>query len=442
MFEKQKIFILGMARSGYEVAKLLATHNNQILITAPQEENEDHIHELEQLGVKVVITEHQLELLDDSFDYLVKNPGISFENPVLLKAQELDIPIVNEVEVAYHFLPEHVKIIGITGSNGKTTTTTLIYELLKRMDLPVHLGGNIGIPVSALIPNVKENDILVLEISGHQLHDMYDFKTDISVMTNLCEVHLDHFHTYENYKYYKSMIFRNHTENDLAIINGNDADVLEVTEHIPSKKITFSAFKTCDLYLQDQAIYDRGQKVIDTKDIRIKGNHNYENIMCAIAVAKQFGLTNEVLRKFLHDFGGVEHRMEYVDKVNGRIFYNDSKATNVKSTQIALSSFTTPVILIMGGLDRNHPFDELKPYLTHVTHVICYGETKSRIKEFMDSIQMDCVSVDVLEEAVKVAYRLSQEGDTILLSPACASWDQFKNFEVRGTEYKRFVKRL
>ncbi len=442
MYDNKKMFILGMARSGYEAAKVLNKHNCTILITDMKEQDEEKVKELKQLGINLIITDKPEELLDDSFDYVVKNPGIKIEHPVCLKAEKLGIPVVNELEVAYHYLPNNVKIIGITGSNGKTTTTTLTYEILKKANLPVHLGGNIGFPMCSLLNDLKENDILVMEISGHQLHDFYDFKTDISVLTNLSPVHLDHFKTFENYKKNKKKIFEHHTKDDLAILNGNDQEVLDLTNDIKSTKVYFSATKKCDIYLENKAIYYQNEEIIKLDEIRIKGNHNYENIMCAIVVAKEFNVSNETIKEVLNEFAGVAHRLEFVKRLNSREFYNDSKATNVVSTIIALKSFDKPTILLLGGLDRGHSFDELLPYMQHVKLVVCYGETKERIKQFCDSNHIECYQTETLEEATKLAYNLSKENEVILLSPACASWDQYAKFEDRGDDFKRVIETL
>lgn len=441
MFKNKKIFILGMARSGYEVAKLLA-NDNEILLTDAKEQDLENVKELTCLGCNIIITENPIDLLDETFDYLIKNPGIKFDHPCVIKAESLNIKVINEVEVAYHFMPDNIKIIGITGSNGKTTTTTLTYEFLKEAGYNVHVGGNIGIPLSKLVKNVKENDILVLEISGHQLHDMPHFKTDISVMTNLTEVHTDHFGTYENYKKNKFKIFNHHNDNNIAILNKENTDVIEGAKNIKSKKMYFSSKGEADIYLKNDFIYYEDEKIININDIRIKGMHNIENIMCAIAATKQLGIDNSSIVEVLKKFAGVEHRIEFVCRFNDREFYNDSKSTNVKSTQVALSAFKSPVILLLGGLDRNLPFDDLKNYLSYVTHIVCYGETKDKIAVFAQTLNIDCVKVDYLEQAVKIAYNLSENGDTILLSPACASWDQFKDFEERGKYFKQTVEKL
>ncbi len=443
MFENKKIFILGMARSGYSAAKLLNLHNNTILITDSKEQNQEHVKELEDKGIRVVISESPEELLDGSYDFVIKNPGIKINHPVCEKARELNIPITNEVEVAYDFLPKDIKIVGISGSNGKTTTTTLIYNMLKEAGLPAVLGGNIGYPVCSLVENAKSGDVLVLEISSHQLNDIINFKTDISVLTNLSKVHIDHFGTYENYKAQKVKIFNRHTNKDIGIINLDNVDSMAYDKKINSNKLYFSINnKNANAHIEDEYICYNGEKIVKLDDILVKGNHNYENIMCAIMVVKQFGVKNEIVKNVLRQFKGVEHRLEFVRNINGISFYNDSKATNVKSTQVALSAFSNPTVLLLGGLDRGHSFEGLKPFLGNTKLIVCYGETKSRIKEFASSVGIKCVATEKLESATKVAYENSVSGDTILLSPACASWDQYEKFEDRGNEFKRIVNEL
>lgn len=442
MYKGKKIFILGMARSGYEAAKLLAHHENQILITDQKEQNPDMVQELMELGVNYIVTNDPCSLLDETYDYLIKNPGIPRTHECVQKAIALNIPVINEVEMAYHFLPKDICIIGVTGSNGKTTTVTILHEFLKLAGLPVHLGGNIGYPLSSLVNEVKAGDILLLEISDHQLCDMYDFKTNISVLTNLTKTHLDFHKDYDTYKEMKKRIFNHHTKDDIAILNYDNREVLELTEDIASHKMYFSHDEEVDIYFKDDTIYYGKEEVIKTDMIRVKGMHNYENIMCAIAVAKHFKVTNAIIKGVLNNFGGVEHRIEYVRKLNGREFYNDSKATNPKSTEIALSAFTNPIILILGGMDRETSFDGLKEHMKYVKQVIALGETKDKIEAMCDAIKIDCIKVNNMEEAVKVSYNLSNQNDTILLSPACASWDMYPNFETRGNEFKKYVDEL
>ena len=438
MFENKKIFVFGMARSGYEVSKLLAKYNNEIILVDKKEQEKEKIKELENLNIKVYIDEDASKYLDKTFDYVIKNPGISNEHELVKKAESLGISVINEIEVAYHFLPK-VKLICVTGSNGKTTTTTIIYNMIKRYTNNVHMWGNMGIPLSKMIKDIKDNDILVMEISSQQLNNFKDFKPDIAVLTNLIPVHIDFFGNYENYKNIKKRIFKNFDDKSLAILNLENEDVVELTKDIKGRKEYFSSKKKTDCYYENNALYYKNEKVIETKDILVKGMHNYENIMCAILVMKELGISNQIICDELKEFKGVEHRIEFVKELNNRKFYNDSKATNTVSTKIALDSFNTPTILIMGGLDRGHSFDELDDHLKNVKYIICYGQTKERIKAWS---KVDCKVVENLEEATKKAYELSEPGDTILLSPACASWDQFNSFEERGTLFKEVINKL
>lgn len=445
MSNKPKAFILGMARSGYAAAKLLVDKGYYVLLNdAKAEQDADQIKELRGLGVEMVLGLTSDELLDPSFQMLIKNPGISNDHSYVLKAIELGIPVVNEVEIAYRYFPKDVKIIGVTGTNGKTTTVTLIYEILKQAKLSAHLMGNIGIPVCSIVPIMQKGDIAVMEISNYQLCNVINFKTNISVMTNLSEAHLDFHGTYEKYKNMKKRIFDHHTSNDLAVLNLGNQEVLDLASDIASTKKYFSSTITNDngCSIINDYIYYNGEQVMALSDIRIRGMHNYENAMVAIIVAKEFGVSNEDIITVLTTFIGVEHRIEYVKTIKGREFYNDSKATNVKSTQTALASFDKPTILLLGGLDRGHSFDDLKPFFDHVIYIISYGETKNRINDFAKSCGIPCEVCETLEEATNKAYEVSSNGDVVLLSPACASWDQFKDFEVRGKKFKEYINNI
>lgn len=440
MFENKKIFILGMARSGYEAAKLLSDYNNEIIVTDGKEQKEELVSELESLGVKVIITSDQLSLLDDSFDYVIKNPGIKYDNPVVVKSKELGIKVINEIEMAYSFLDKSVNIIGVTGSNGKTTTTTLISEFMKNSFDNVYLGGNIGIPLSNFVRDIKPNSYLVLEISDHQLCDMYDFKTNVSVLTNITPTHLDFHKSYEVYQMTKKKIFNNHTSDDLAVINKDDEVSMKITDDIKSTKVYYGHDKTNLAYYDEEGIYYDGKLVIKLDDIILKGKHNYQNIMGAIIAVKKYGVTDEVIQKVLKEFKGVEHRLEYVDTINGVTYYNDSKATNCVSTITALNSFDKPTILLLGGYDRGHSFHDLDDSMKNVKCVVCFGETKNRIEEFCNDLNIKCYKNDTLKEAMNVVKDICTPGDVVLLSPACASWDQYDKFEDRGDEFKKLVR--
>ncbi len=438
MIKNKKIFILGMARSGFEAANLLA-NDNTILITDMKEQNPEHVKILEDKGVRVVISDNPIDLLDDSFDLMIKNPGIKYDNPTVMKAKKLGIKVINEVEAAYQYLDKHATVIGVTGSNGKTTTVTLIYMIMKEAGLPVYLGGNIGTPLCNFVKDIKNGDFLVMEISDHQLCDMYDFKTNVSVLTNIFDVHTDFHDSHERYVDTKKKIFNNHTNKDIAIINYDNKEAVDISKDINSTKYYFSKNNKQNVYLLNDSIYYKDELIINTKDIKLKGIHNYENAMAAISVVKLFGVSNDAIFKVLNTFGGVEHRVEYVDTIDGVDYYNDSKATNCESTKIALNSFKQPILLLLGGLDRGHSFDELTTSMDRVKYIACFGETKNRIKEYADRLHIECDVFDNLIEATDSCHEKAKEGDIVLLSPACASWDQYEKFEDRGDEFKNQI---
>ena len=439
MINNKKILILGMARSGYEVAKLLSKYNNEITVTDMKDQDESKLEELSKLNVKFIKSDDSSNLLDN-VDLLIKNPGIRKDHKTVVLAKEKNIEVINEVEAAYYFLPENVKIIGITGSNGKTTTTTMIYDVLKTKLSNVHLAGNIGYPLSSIVPNIKSGDILVVEISDHQLFDMYKFKTNISVLTNLSEVHLDFHGDYNNYKNIKKRIFNNHTKEDISIINLDNEDCNLLTSDIVSEKKYFSTKTNTNTYLSGDYIYLNNEKVININEVLVKGLHNYENIMCTILVLNELGIEIKYLVEYLKSFKGVEHRIEFVTNKDNVLYYNDSKSTNVVSTITALKSFKNDTLLILGGLDRGHSFDELLPYMNNVKAVYSYGETNERIYEWCKINNIKCFKSLTLKETVSKIKENVLENEVVLLSPACASWDQYECFEDRGCEFKNLVK--
>jgi len=438
MLENKKILILGMARSGYHAAKLLA-NSNEIVITDKNDQKEENVKELESLGVKFIKSETGVELLDDTFDLVIKNPGIEPSHPVVKKANELNIKIVNEMEVAYNYLPKSVKIIGITGSNGKTTTTTILYNLLKLHGIDTILGGNIGYPLSEVVEKVNVNSVLVLEISDHQLYNLDTFKTDISVLTNICPTHLDFHGTYENYKNTKKKIFNHHTNLDKAFINYNNEDSMNITKDILSTK---NYFNNDENYYNDKGIYINNELVIRLDEIKIKGTHNYENILAALMVLKEFAFDKDIIKDYLSKFNGVEHRIEVVDSNSKIDFYNDSKATNPTSTLTALKTMTKLTHLILGGMERSQDFNELNDYINKVKCIYAIGEVTDRVYEYAKTLGIECIKCYTLEKAMCEVKEKVQENEAVLLSPASASWDQYAKFEDRGEEFKKFVEKL
>lgn len=446
MFENKKIFILGFARSGYEAAKFLIKRGNEVLINDGKPEDKmdkEKLEELKALGVKFFFGSHPDDLLDESYDYLIKNPGVPIHHKYVEKAETLGIEVINEVEMAYRLLPDDVTLIGITGTNGKTTTTTLTYEVIKASGIRCHLAGNIGYPLCSFLDKLQSGDIIVMETSCQQLNNLKEFKPHIAVMTNLSPAHVDFFdNSYGKYKDVKTKIFKNQTENDIAILNLENEKVLEQTNDINSNKIYFSSNKKADCYLKNGIIYYNDEEVVNTDDMIIVGKHNAENVMAATLVAKQFNIPNEVIKKVVCNFKGVEHRLEFSGEVGGVRYYNDTEATNIKCTQIALSSFNKPTIIILGGLERGQDFNDLTPYMKNVKAVIAIGECRKRVEDYANSLNIPVYVHEFLKDGFKEIQSIVNSGDVVLLSPASASWDQYKECEIRGKEFKDLVKEL
>ncbi len=444
MFQNKKVLILGFARSGYQAAKLLISRHNTVFLNDAKEEEKmdpNQVKELRDLGVNLIFGNHPDDLLDSSFDYLIKNPGVPIDHKYVLKARELGIEVINEVEMAYRLLPENVSIIGITGTNGKTTTTTLIYEIMRQAyGEKVHLAGNIGFPLSSILDVVRSGDIIVMECSCQQGENFVQFHPHVGVCTNFSEAHIDFMKTYEHYKETKARMFYQQAESDIAIMNYDNQDVMDTLANVLSVKKYFSSHKKVDgCYLKDRDIYYYQDKVMCIDDIKIKGIHNIENCMAAIAAVKEYEVSNEIIKDVISHFTGVEHRLEYVDTVDDVDYYNDTEATNIKCCQIALSSFNCPVILFLGGLERGQVFEDLNPYMDSVKAVIAIGQCRERVREYAESIGKDVYVFEHLADGFDKAHEISQPGDVVLLSPASASWDQYKECEVRGAEFKQKV---
>ncbi|MFS0861392.1 UDP-N-acetylmuramoyl-L-alanine--D-glutamate ligase [Fredinandcohnia sp. 179-A 10B2 NHS] len=443
-FTNKHILIIGLAKSGFAAAKVLQELGSYITVNdqKPFEENQP-AQELQKAGIKVICGGHPMEILDDHFDFIIKNPGIPYSNPLLIKAIEKGIPILTEVELAYHI--SAADFIGITGSNGKTTTTTLIYEMLNKGSKNPLVAGNIGTVACEVAKEAEAENIIVTELSSFQLMGIDEFAPRIAVLLNIFDAHLDYHGTKQDYINAKARIFENQTENDFCVINIDDKEVLQASERCKAKKIPFSTTQPIEegAYIKNQAVYFGDEKIIDIKDIVLPGIHNLENILAAIAVAKLVRVSNSAIQEVLGEFTGVKHRLQYIKTVKGRKFYNDSKATNILATQKAITAFEKPVVLLAGGLDRGNEFDDLIEQLKHVKALVVYGQTAKKIERAGKLAGIDLIKhVDNVEAAVYEAYGLSNEGDIILLSPACASWDQHKTFEERGDIFINAVHKL
>ncbi|MBY6084885.1 UDP-N-acetylmuramoyl-L-alanine--D-glutamate ligase [Priestia flexa] len=442
-YQNKQVLILGLAKSGLAAAKLVKSLGAKVVVNdqKPYDEN-DAAQELEAIGIKVVCGHHPLELLD-GVDVVIKNPGIPYSNPLLQEALKRKLSIITEVELAYQV--SEAPFIGITGSNGKTTTTTLIYKMLEEDRKNPLIAGNIGTVACEVAQEAKSENIIVTELSSFQLMGIETFKPKISLFLNLFEAHLDYHGTKEEYAQAKANIFKNQTQDDFAVVNMDDAEVRKVSEGIAAQIVPFSVKEEVKdgAYLLNNQLYFCNEAVMNVKDVVLPGKHNLENILAAIAVVKLLGCSNEAIYRVLTTFAGVKHRVQYVTTINKRKFYNDSKATNILATRVALSAFTQPTILLAGGLDRGNEFDELKPSLEHVKAVITFGETAPKIERVAKEAGIQVVKrVDNVKQAVIEAYDCSEEDDVVLLSPACASWDQFKTFEERGDMFIKSVHKL
>ena len=447
-FEHKRVLVIGLAKSGVAVAKLLLHQGAIVTVNdrIPLEENPDAKSLIEE-GIRVLAGSHPVDLLEEHFDFVVKNPGIPYHNCMVEAAMKKGIPVYTEVEIAYQLLEG--LLIGITGSNGKTTTTTLASLMLKESfpKREVYAAGNIGIPLSQLVEQSTKEDIYVSELSSFQLMGIDQFKPKIACIVNIFSAHLDYHGTREEYIEAKLQLTKNQTEDDYLVYNADYPELITLIEGhtkatlVPFSRKTVLEFGAC---VEGDYICFNGEKVIPVSTIQVPGTQNVENVLAAVAISKLAGATNEGIKKAVQNFHGVKHRTQFVKEVNKRRFYNDSKATNIIATQTALRSFTNQsVVLIAGGLDRGNGFDELVPDLKAVSGIVLYGETKEKLQEAAKVADVPVIEVvNTLEEATKKAYEISKEDDIILLSPACASWDQFKNFEIRGDEFIQVVENL
>ncbi|TDE54208.1 UDP-N-acetylmuramoyl-L-alanine--D-glutamate ligase [Flavobacterium sp. GT3P67] len=381
-------------------------------------------------------------------DVVMKSPGIPDKSPIVKKLIEKGIPVLSEIEFAAPFTD--ATIIGITGSNGKTTTTMLTYHLLKSAGLNVGLGGNIG---KSFAWQIAENkyDSYVLELSSFQLDGIINFKPHIAIITNISPDHLDRYdYKYENYIDAKFRITMNQTEEDYLIYDADDEAIAEwfKTHTTKAKLIPFSLTKTFSegAYIKNNKMeisINQEELSMDTEHIALEGKHNMKNAMAATSVAKLMQIRKSTIRESLSNFQGVEHRLEKVLKIQNVQYINDSKATNVNATFFALDSMNTPTVWIVGGVDKGNDYNELMSLVREkVKAIICLGVDNKKIIDVFGNVVDMMIEVDNMNDAVRMAQRLSEKGDTVLLSPACASFDLFESYEDRGNQFKQAVKNL
>lgn len=445
-YQNKKVLVLGLARSGFSAAKLL--HDLGALVTVndgkPFAENPE-AQDLLALGVKVITGSHPIELLDEGFSLVVKNPGIPYSQPLVQKALEKKIPVITEVELAYQI--SEAPIIGITGTNGKTTTTTMIANVLNAgMEKgQALLSGNIGFPASSVAQTAKPEDRLVMELSSFQLMGIDTLRPKIAVITNIYEAHIDYHGSRPEYVLAKWRLQQRMTADDYLVINWNQPELEALSAKSKAKIIPFSTKeKVAGAYMLDGMLYYKEEAIMAAEELGVPGAHNIENALAAIAVGKLCNMPNEAIKQALQTFTGIPHRTQYVTTINQVKFFNDSKATNILATEMALGGFDNEkLVLLAGGLDRGNSFDELVPALKGLKAIVVFGETKEKLAAAAQAAGVKTIEMtDNVETAVPVAFSLSAAGDTILLSPANASWDQYPNFEVRGDKFMAAVAEL
>lgn len=436
IMKSMKVLVIGAALSGTEVSKLLVKKGYEVILTDAKEIKNKK--ELEDLGIKVYDGGHPDFLKDEKYEFIVKNPGIKYDTPFVAYFKDRGDEILNEIEVASKYV--NYKYGAITGTNGKTTTTTLLGEILKKKYGELAFtSGNIGYPLSGIVSeHENEECYIALEISGFQLLACPTFKPNVSVVMNLTPDHLDYYKTLKDYYDSKCLVFKNQDENDYFIRNIDDPEIMARAKDLKCKVVDMSLVKETDLCAKNGVVYYKDVELFKVEDLKLVGGHNLQNAMVAAFMAYVMGVDTNTIKETIKEFKGIEHRIEFVREINGVKYYNDTKATNVDAGVVALKAFDKPVILLAGGHDKHTGFKEVVPYLNNVKAMYAFGETKEQLKE----IYPNAVLVENMKEAIEESSKIAKEGDVILLSPMCSSYDQFKNFEERGEVFKKIVNSL
>lgn len=445
VLKDKKLLIVGMARSGIKAA--LFAHKKDAVVTVYDGKSEEELKEsidlLAPKGIKIICGGTPDV---EAFDLLVLSPGVPTDLPFIEKARQSDIPVIGEIELAYNFCKG--KVIGITGTNGKTTTTSLVGHILSSYDPGNIVAGNIGVPFTEVVESIDEEHYAILELSSFQLESIEKFNCDIASVLNITPDHLNRHKTMENYIDAKKNIFMNQSGPNTTVLNGDDPECFKMADATPGRVMFFSYERTLfkGVYREGNDIVllmpDHEKTVVCSIDeLKVLGRHNVENVMAAIAICYLAKVPTPFIRKQILTFAGSEHRGEYVGTFDGVSYYNDSKATNPDSAIAGLSAMTSPTILIGGGMNKNNTYHEwIKGFEDKVKCFIVFGETAEQLISESKSLGFTRVKqVSSLEEAVALAKEEATEGDSVLLSPACASWDMFSSYEERGNLFKKLV---
>lgn len=449
LVEGKKVLVFGSGISGIGAAGLLEERGADVVLYDGNDKlNREELRA--KLGAEskaeIVLGECPEELIR-SLDIVVISPGVPTDLPVVNRMRECGIPIIGEIELAYEL--GKGEVLAITGTNGKTTTTALLGEIMKRASDSAFVVGNIGNPYTTVVDETREDSVIVAEMSSFQLETIVTFRPRVSAILNITPDHLNRHHTMEAYIEAKMNVAKNQTKDDVCVLNYEDEVLREFGEKVSAEVLYFSSRRKLEkgIYLENgNIIYKNPEEclVCNVEELKLLGTHNYENVMAAVAMAASYGVDMDVIRETIRDFAGVEHRIEFVAEKNGVAYYNDSKGTNPDAAIKGIQAMRRPTMLIGGGYDKDSSYKEwIESFDGKVKKLVLLGQTKEKIaKEARECGFQDIILVDTFEEAVMTCVKFAEPGDAVLLSPACASWGMFKNYEERGDKFKEIVNSL
>jgi UDP-N-acetylmuramoylalanine--D-glutamate ligase len=445
--QNQRILVIGIGKTGIAAIRFLAGRGANVVATdeKPLSALKGTIDELGRLYLDVEFSRYDPDVLS-GVDMIIPSPGVPPSNFLLSEAVRRKIPVVSEIELAYRFLKP--PMIAITGTNGKTTTTTLIGNILLKAGKKAFIGGNIGNPLIGYIDGKQDDDYAVVEVSSFQLQWIQYFCPHISILLNTACDHVDYHGTFDSYRMTKERIFENQTDGDFAILNGDESDSMDLARRLKANVLFFSTSNQ----VKEGMFLDRNRLIYQSSNgiredypidmIKIPGLHNVENVMAAVMAARACGCLPGNIMEAVQDFRGLAHRIEFTDEKRGVAFYDDSKGTNVGAVVRALETFSRPIILLLGGRDKEGDFETLSPLIKEkVKELVLFGEAGLKINNLIGGI-VKTTPVATLKEAIELAYRHSISGDVVLLSPGCASFDEFSSYKERGNFFKDVVRNL
>lgn len=446
----KKVLVFGSGKSGIGASDLLAKVGAfPVIYDGNAETDKDAVvHKTDGTYPVTVYARELPKEVQDSLDLVVLSPGVPTDLPLVKSFYEQGLPVWGEVELAYRV--GDGEVLAITGTNGKTTTTALLGKIMQDARESVFVVGNIGTPYTSKALEMKQNSVTVAEISSFQLETIDEFAPKVSAILNITEDHLNRHHTMEEYIRVKELITENQGTEDVCVLNYEDEVLREFGKHLTPRVVYFSSGRKLDegIYLDgNKIILKDGEKeieVVKTEDLKLLGKHNFENVMAAVAMAYYDGVSLDSIRKSICEFTAVAHRIEYVTEKKGVVYYNDSKGTNPDAAIKGIQAMNRPTLLIGGGYDKQSGYDEwIEAFDGKVRYLVLIGQTKEKIKEAAEKHGFhDIILCENLKEAVKVCEEKAQPGDAVLLSPACASWGQFDNYEQRGDMFKEYVRNL